>query len=122
MSQGEPEQARRGCSVGVLLLSLATCILFCCIVPDVLWFPLGTFYEAGRFNARESLSGSFLEWNGLFVQSAVGLLVLINLAWMIYALCYWRTRPLPPDPVPPTIPDGASDHFMTPPQSPDVRL
>jgi hypothetical protein len=66
----------------------------------------------GSFYASLQHGGASTSGLTLFVWSAVGMLALFNLFWMIYALRYWRTRPLPPHQArTPTIPQGAGDHF-----------
>jgi hypothetical protein len=116
MSQGNPDPRPRGCSVGVVLLSLATCVVLLCVIPNALWLPFGAFYAS--FGQREDVSHRFPNALAYAVWPVLGVLAAFNLGWMIYALCRWRT--VPSEPVaPPPIPEGATDHFMK--QKPQVR-
>lgn len=107
----EPESAQHGCSSGLLLLSLLTEGVLFCLIPSALWFPFGMFYAAMDYDDHYLLR-DFHNHLSYLVWSVVGLLAVINLVWMLYALYFWRTRPLPPDPTRfPTIPEGVSDRF-----------
>jgi hypothetical protein len=118
-SEANPTVARRGCAIFVVLLSIATCVACCRLIPHALWLPYGLY---NTFDDRDRVAASFPDSIALVVRLVVALLVAINLAWMVYAICRWRTVERPPDAPAPTIPKGAKDHFMdraTPPRGDD---
>jgi hypothetical protein len=116
----EPETAQHGCSGGVLLLALLTGGVLICLLPPALWLPFGMFYESFDYD-DDYISGAFHEHLTHLVWAVVTLLGVINLAWMIYAICSKVRRPLPPDLAQfPTIPEGVSDRFA-PPRLPQIK-
>jgi len=119
MSDDRTNVRRFGCSPAVLSLSVVTCLVLLCMLPNALWFPMGLFYAGFAHGLRPSQT--FLDRLSLVVYPVLGLLALINLAWMIHAVRSWRTSRQAVDAEQPaSIPEGATEPFMKQPlPSPD---
>jgi hypothetical protein len=79
-----------GCGPGLLTLCVLTGVVFFGVIPQALWLPMGLFYDFLRQGIR--LPPGTTDTISFHIWILVAPLAFLNLGWMVYGLCCWRSK------------------------------